>query len=237
MSAFDWKRLKVLVGIPSLGYWNEQFGMSLAAMISHFHQHEVPGYRKQEISICSVKGSILPRMRRDIVRRAQTLKCTHLLFIDCDQAFPRETLHRLLWTKKDVIAANIAVKRIPSAPTARMFKEGDPRGEPLYTPENSEELEKVWRVGTGIMLINMKVIEATGPDIFHILWRPEHQDYQGEDWSMCEAFEKAGFEIWVDHGLSNRVTHIGDYPYDHNVVGEMKDGRLAAIGGKDVAVA
>src|SRR3970040_905518 len=152
------------------------------------------GFRKQELVICSVKGSILPRMRRDIVKRAQAERCTHLLFTDCDQTFPAQTLHRLLHTKKDIIAANIAVKRIPSIPTARSYVVGDPRGGIVYTPEGSNDLQKVWRVGTGIMLINMKVFEKTGLNIFHIRWREEYEDYQGEDWSMCEAFEAAGFE-------------------------------------------
>lgn len=228
MSALDFRKLKVMFGIPSLGSWTEQFGMCQAAMSKYFLQNEVQGFRKQEMIHLSVKGSILPRLRADIVKQALARKCTHLLFIDCDQTFPPQTLHRLLAGKKDVLAANVAVKRIPSAPTARKFHQTDPRGEVVYTDENNEGLEKVWRVGCGIMLINMKVFETIGAGCFEIRWRPEIQDYQGEDWSMCEAIEAAGFEIWIDHGLSNRVGHIGDYAYTHDVVGELRPGVIAA---------
>lgn len=221
MSSLDWKKLKVMFGIPSLGQWTEQFGMSQAAMTKYFLQNEVPGYKSQEIIHLSVKGSILPKLRADIVKQALHKNCTHLLFIDCDQTFPPQTLHRLIVGKKDVLAANIAIKRIPSGPTARRQHPKDPRGDPVYTPENSQELERVWRVGCGIMLIDMKVFRKIGPGVFEIRWMENFQDYMGEDWSMCEAMEKAGFEIWVDHGLSNHVGHIGDYSYDHNVVGEI----------------
>lgn len=226
MSALDWKRLKVVVGIPSLGPWTEAFGMSLARMHKYFLQNEVPGFKKQEIETFSVKGSILPRQRCDIVKKALEINATHILFVDCDQTFPAETLHRLLIQKKDVIAANVATKKIPSMPTARM-KSLRWDGDPVYTPEGSSEVQKVWRVGTGIMLINRKVFDKIGLGVFAIPYRPEIQDYQGEDWSMCEAMEANGFDIWIDHGLSNRVGHIGDYSYDHNVVGEIQQEKIA----------
>ena len=228
MGHFDWKRLKVMVGIPNLGAWTSQFGMSLTAMVGYFNENGVPGYRKQELNFCSIRGSILPQMRWDIIERAGENNCTHLLFVDCDQTFPRETLHRMLLQGKDVLGANIAVKKIPSAPTARAFMEEDPeRGVPIYTPEGSNEIQKAWRVGTGILLLSAKAFKAVLPESLEIHWQAKYKKFQGEDWGLIGGLEAAGFEIWVDHGLSNRVGHIGDYSYDHDVVGELQKEQVA----------
>lgn len=227
MSALDYlKKLNIMIGLPSNGLWHANFGMSLCNMLMYFAAVKVGNYREQTARTVQIKGSILPRARAKMVQQMLEQKCTHLLFVDVDQVFPRETLHEMILADKDVIAANIATKQIPASPTARKICEGDPRGDVIYTPGLEEitpenRFERVWRVGTGLMLIKRKVFEATGPDIFAINWKSDIQDYQGEDWSMCEAIEKAGFEIWIDHELSNSVGHIGDYTYTHEVVGEV----------------
>ena len=38
---------------------------------------------------------------------------------------------------------------------------------------------------------------------------------------MCEAIQKAGFDIWIDHGLSQVVGHMGDLEFTHDLVGEV----------------
>ena len=155
----------------------------------------------------------------NIVKEALAAQASHILFVDTDQTFPRDTLHRLLIRDKDVIACNIATKQIPANPTAK-GPSPDGRGSPVYTDPGSPAVQKVWRVGTGIMLVKVRVFEKIGLGCFGITYKPELQDYQGEDWSMCEAMEAAGYDIWVDHRLSDEVKHIGDFEYDHNVVGE-----------------
>lgn len=219
--AFE-RKLNMLVGIPSNGLWNAQFGMSLLNAWGYFMATKVEGYREQRIQPVQIRGSILSRSRAKMVQEARKHSCTHVCFVDTDQTFPRDTFHRLLSWKKDVVACNIATKRIPAAPTARkkdVFGKAL-GGAPVYTEEGQTGLERVWRVGTGIMLVDMKVFDKIGEKCFDIKWREELQDYQGEDWSMCEAMEEAGFEIYVDHGLSNQVGHVGDFEYTHEVIGE-----------------
>jgi hypothetical protein len=72
------------------------------------------------------------------------------------------------------------------------------------------------------MLVRMKVFEKLGLNCWEVLWKEEIQDYQGEDWRFCELALEAGFDIWVDHYLSNEIGHIGDYNYGHDVVGELQ---------------
>ena len=218
MKSLDFqKKLGVLVGVPSTGLWKEKFGCSLLTMMTHFMTSSVPGYRSQQIRFCSVVGSILSRQRRDIVKTMLDQKLSHVLFVDTDQVFPRDTLHRLLAHNKDIVGCNIAVKRIPSCPTARGFAQ-----QPIYTDAGQTGLEKVWSIGCGVLLIKREVFEKIGLKCFELKWREDIQDYNGEDWAMIEAARDAGFDIWIDHGLSNEVGHIGDFVFTHEVVGEVE---------------
>lgn len=225
MGVFDYKRLKVAVGIPTRGMWVDKFGMSLLGLLTYFHNNPVVGYKKQEIHVLNIRGSILPNQRVDIFKKALEIEATHVLFLDDDQVFPAQTLHRMLSHKKEIVAANIAVKQYPSNPTARAFNPNDPaRGTPVFTDEGSTGLEEVWRVGTGIMLIDIRVIQRTGLNVFNMAWQEEHQKYRGEDWDFCEAFQKHGYSVFVDHDLSARVGHVGPFEYTHDFVGVLKNG-------------
>jgi hypothetical protein len=184
---------------------------------------KVPGYTSQQTATDHVQGSILPRSRYRMVVEAMQRKCTHLLFVDTDQTFPRNTLHRMLAHKVGVVAANIATKSIPAQPTARAAPKGQDKGfgTPVFTDPESKGLERVWRVGTGLMLVDMEVFKRTGPKIFSIDWHDDVADYGGEDWSMVKAFESVNEPIWIDHDLSREVGHIGYMVYTHELVGEV----------------
>lgn len=77
-------------------------------------------------------------------------------------------------------------------------------------------------MGTGVMLIAMSVFDKIGMGVWDMKYLPEVDTYQGEDWSFCEACERAGIKIYVDHGLSREVGHVGNYEYTHDVVGELR---------------
>lgn len=224
MSSLDrFKSVRVMVGVPSLmDLWHEKFSMSLCYMLTHWQHVPLGKFRNEEVKVESVKGSMLPNMRLDLVKRTRALNMTHLLFVDTDQTYPRDTLHRLIKHDVDVVACNIATKQIPAQPTARLWHpELGPRGvgEKLYN-DPSKGLQKVWRVGTGVMLIRLTVFDKIGLNVWGMPWQEGPQRYQGEDWSFVEACEKAGIDVYVDHAVSEEVKHWGLYGYDHNVVGE-----------------
>ena len=211
--------LRVSVGIPSLGMWHADFAMSLLHMIQAFNKYKIAGYDTQELQVIDSRGSILPRQRLEIVKSALSAESDYLLWLDCDHTFPAHLLHQLLAHKKDVMAINCVTKSTPANPTARAFVEDDPKGAPIFTRPGLG-IQQVWRVGTGVMLVNMDVYKKVGYDIFGMYYKPDVESYQGEDWTMCEAFERVGAEIWVDHDLSFRVGHIGFLEYRHDLVPE-----------------
>lgn len=218
------KTLKILVGIPSHGVWTSGYGMCLQNMTSYCQSKPIGGYKTHTLVPFHTRGSILSRSRLQIVKAALEEHATHVLFIDTDQTFPRDTLHRLVAADRDVIGCNIATKSIPAQPTARQ-RDATPYGKVVYTDPpgpGTPQYEKVWRLGCGVMLVRTKVFKTIGLNCWEILWKEELQDYQGEDWRFCELLEKANITIWVDHHLSNEIGHIGDFCFGHDVVGEIQ---------------
>lgn len=223
MKEFTIKDLKVLIAMPNMGTWDSAFGIAMLHMVTYFMQKPVPGFGgNQQLRPFDIGGSTLSNMRWKAVKLALRENFTHVLFIDSDQSFPKDLVHRWVAHNVDVVAANVATKRIPSQPTARYKpKEGDPGyGTPVYTDDTTKGLERVWRVGTGVMMVRTGVFRKIVEPLFEVKWREEVSDYQGEDWSMAECFERAGFDIWVDHDVSKLVGHWGKMNYTHALVGE-----------------
>lgn len=211
----------VAVGIPSGQYWLAQFGVDLISLVSAFTNKKVAGYKSSELRVVNVRSSILSKNRHDLVKAAQALKVSHLLFLDTDHTFPPDLIHRLASSHRLVVAANCVTKQIPANPTARRKNPTNPKGDPVYTDPDSRGLEEVWRVGTGVMLVNMKVFDKIGIGVWDMKYLPEEGTYQGEDWSFCEACEKAGIPLYVDHDVSKLVGHVGNYEFTHDVVGVL----------------
>lgn len=222
--------ISVLVAVPGGDDWKSLFAISLVGVATDFNL-PIPGVGRQTLRIQRKAGSILPQLRQQLCKSALQLGATHIFFVDTDQVFPSHTLRQMLNWRVPVVAANVAIKRFPSAPTARLKHPENPQGSVLYTREKDEGIERVWRVGTGVMLIETWIFDRIGPEPwFNLRWREEAGDFEGEDWFFCSLLEKAGINIYVDHGLSNQITHIGNVEFDHSFV-------LAAKAYPDLGVA
>ncbi len=209
--------LNVVIGIPSGDTWCAEFGMSLLSMFVYYLGNPISGYDPPDGAVYSDRGSVLPMLRQKIVQKAIEKEATHLLFVDTDQVFPVSTLTRLLRHHKDVVACNIATKSIPASPTARK-KTSDPKGFPIFTTEHSKGLERVWRIGTGVMLINLRIFSKMPKPWFPIEWAENGEQCVGEDWGFCKKLDHAGIPIYIDHELSWEIEHLGRLRYGHQHV-------------------
>lgn len=162
------------------------------------------------IDLCRMSrvGGLLDN-RNALAGRALAWGAEAVLWLDDDQTFPVDTLHRLLAAGKDVAGCNIARKCEPSRPTAQRFDASGER-ERLWTdPAAAREgrLEQVSDIGLGVCLVRRKVHEAVASPYFaHAVTRTGQP--VGEDYYFCERALASGFEIWVDHGLSWEVGHV-----------------------------
>lgn len=205
------KPVSVFIGIPSGSDWKADFGMCLAGLVAAAPKPLHDGSVLQGLNLWNTKGSILSRSRHTLVTKALESGASHILMLDSDMTFPNWTLHQLLKAEQDIVAANCVTKVIPANPTAR--QKGDtPAGVPLDS-RGKKGLEKVWRVGTGVMLINLEVFKHLPQPWFPITWEAGNADYTGEDWNFCKLVQDNGFGIWVDHTLSQHIGHVGSFEF------------------------
>lgn len=217
------KTLKVYIAVPSLHFWFTDFAKCFCNLLTYTSQHRHPEYRDVQVTTQVLQGSMLVKLRLDAVKVALEAGATHLLWLDSDHIYPPALLYRLLSHKLDVVGVNHVSKTIPAGPTARGWPTKEcPGGVPVFTELRPKvELEKVWRLGCGTMLITRKVMEQIGNHGFDMVYDERIGGVRGEDWSMCERIESGGFDIWIDHPLSNMCGHIGTYVYTHDVVGQV----------------
>ena len=214
------KEVRLVICIPSRDTWHADFGMSLMFLCNYLASHPEFEGKKMHYMVHNKRGSILAQMRQSQIDAAIENKATHLLFVDSDQTFPRDLVHRLLARKKQVVAANVATKTVPANSTARL-KTNNTEGVPLYTLPDSTGLVEVWRVGTGVMLIDLNIFkreELKQRPYFNQPWNEELDSYVGEDWSFCERLERAGVKLYVDQDVSAEVGHLGTLNYQHDLV-------------------
>lgn len=217
------KNLRVAVAVPSNGVWLTDFAISLIGMLQAFQEYKVGEYKTQGIQVISTKGSILPKSRLLAAQDALKMNSSHLLYLDSDHVFPPHLLHTLVMHDLDVVGLNCQTKTIPPSPTARYKpEEGDPvHGKPVFTYPGGPKLEKVWRVGCGVLLIKRKVLETINlKHAFDMFYRDDVENYQGEDWTLCSEIERCGFDIHVDHVMSWQTAHMGYFDYRHDLVPE-----------------
>lgn len=219
--------VKLGIAVPSLGVWRAEFGLSFANMVAHMCSSLFEPDQERSVVLFTKKTSMLPRSRHEAIQDALMQNCTHLLFVDTDQTFPPDICHKLMAHKKPVMAANIAVKLIPSFPTAR-GRGPTAFGVPITSDPWKHGIEKVWRVGAGIMLIDLAIMEKIQKPWFEIRWNAEEEQHVGEDWFFCEQVEKAGFDIFIDHDVSRQIGHEGDFIYTHQHIPQIEEERKAA---------
>lgn len=204
---------RLAIAVPSGHTWPANFGMCLLNLTLHMVTHRIPGFDHNVVKVFNKRSSLLPKSRQEMIDDALAVGCTHLLFVDSDQEFPSNLVHMLARHGKNVVACNVATKVIPSSPTARNRNPDYEGGDVVFTNSDSTGLQQVWRIGTGVMLINLQIMKHIPKPWFHIEWYPKLNDFKGEDWFFCEQLEKAGVPIWIDHDASQAVGHIGHYTY------------------------
>ncbi|MFA5040321.1 MAG: hypothetical protein WC464_01630 [Bdellovibrionales bacterium] len=184
----------VAIGIPSGDTVCADFAMSLAMLC----MSPVP-----PVALVNAKSSLVPLGRNQCVNAAQTMKASHLLFLDSDIVFPADALKRLMAHGKDIVGASYSKRAAPFYP--------------LTILENGEHehvtsgLQRVNLLPTGCLLIRMTVFDALKPPFFNL--ETEGGQLRGEDYYFCEKARMAGFELWCDGDLSSQLGHIGQKVY------------------------
>ena len=202
--------------LPQLDMVRREYALSLAGMMLRLGNVDCG---LSQVYTLGGNGSVLPGVRHGLAKRAiEVLKATHLLWIDADHSFPNDTAHRLLAHDRPWVGINAASRNPPHRPTAAKRE-----GELLETTRNSKGLEKVWRMGFGIVLVEARVFLALDDPWFMLEYIEDAagDPFRGEDIYFCEKAKAAGFHPMVDHDLTNETEHIGSVGLDTATLLEM----------------
>lgn len=126
-------------------------------------------------TICELSDSLITRARNNLAAKFLALEeCTHLMFIDSDIQFDRESILKMLWHDKDVITGSYPIKEIDwekvqkavinksnisdlaKLSTRHVVHIGAPN-QAIAKVENGAI--EVYEAGTGFMLIKRQVFE------------------------------------------------------------------------------
>jgi hypothetical protein len=174
------------------------------------------------VSLKISQGTLIANQRAELSLDAMQENCSHVLFVDSDMRFPQDMIGRLLKHDLDIVATNCARRRMPTGPTAQLYKENGDR-ELVWTMSDSTGLQEVGSVGMGVMLIKANVFAALSEPWFETPWRHDKRGYIGEDVFFCQKAAAAGFKIHIDHDVSKEIGHIGTFEFKHDHTWVMRE--------------
>lgn len=140
-------------------------------------------------------------------------ECSHILFLDSDMMFPRETLGRLLSHGLDIVGCTYSQRHSPRGYTHRSMT-GD-YNVPLDLERDTFEVKSM---GLGCCLIKTEVFKAIERPWFPVRYlggvRDDGADaHTSEDIAFFEKATAAGFKAWCDWPLSQEIKHVGMFQF------------------------
>lgn len=141
---------------------------------------------------------------------------THILWVDTDMRFPKDALARLWQHNVDMVGINYSTRGAPCNYVAiKTVGDDENVGCKLETTSDSEGIEEVDAVGFGMVLMKAKAMNNMPIDEpwFWFEYLPKRRQMIGEDVYFCSLLKKHGGRIFVDHDLSRKCAHIGQYEY------------------------
>ena len=219
--------MKVAILIPRYGDTKGDFAISLGRMLVRSLAGEAAlpsGKAKLEIEIFSVSSSDLPASRTRLLQHAIQWQARYALWLDTDHVFPPDSLLRLLRHGLPVVGVNQARRTDPTGPVTTRLKAGGEMEHVWTTAELAKAgtVEEVAHVGLAFTLIDLNVlhqvkahVDANGPGWdqwapFDRKLLPGTSARMGEDASFMQELREAGVKVFVDHGLSWDIGHIGE---------------------------
>ncbi len=203
--------LRILVCTPVYGDTVKRgFSHSQSQAMLYFaqSQSDVPKY----IDVAMVWSSNLIENRHMLVSKAFQFEATHMLFWDSDIKAPFDAIVRMVNHHLPIVAVNYPKKEPEARPTA--YIDTDSYVGPCFTQKQHTGLQAVSSCGFGLMLIEMSVLSAIPTPLFQFTQAgPEGIKTETEDVFFCRKAREAGFDIVIDHDLSKRVAHLGDWEF------------------------
>jgi hypothetical protein len=186
----------IAICVPSTDHVWADFAFSMNACLLYTMFNGL-----QLSAIVNKKGFIVHQARCALVQDALNSGATHMMFMDSDHIFPKELIIKLASHDKEVVGVHCATKRAPIRSNCDGLD-----GKRLTAP--GAGLQEVKRLGTGLMLVDLKVFKKMRQPYFDFKWDKE-RGWIGEDYYFCDRVREQGFKVYVDHDVSKECYHIG----------------------------
>ena len=165
----------------------------------------------------SFMGSLIHESRNKIVKYAKKIEASHIIWVDSDMMFPFDAFKILIEHDLDFIGINYSTRRPPFKYTAGVWDKENEKFNLVATSPDTSGLQQVDAVGFGLCMTSMKCFDDDKKPWFDFKYHKEKDGFLSEDYSFClSLLDNEYIQIFIDHSLSQRVKHIGTFPY-HNL--------------------
>ncbi len=200
------KKIKILIGIPSIGTMRIETVISLCRILS-----STPDITYE---ICAPITSYIHHNREEIAKEAVRLGADYVLFIDTDMIFPPDALTKLLSRDKEIIGVMYNYRGTPSRPTVKFdpkYKDEctviEKNGEISASITDETKPFRCRAVGAGFLLVKIDVFKKLKRPYFTFVPETEVNEIIGEDVYFCDKARYNRYEIWCDPTI--KMGHIG----------------------------
>ena len=216
---------KVAICVPCGDMLHSKFAYDLAIMLSA----SATAWPDIKQYFFMIHGSLIPKMRDNLVTQVLQTDATHMLFLDSDMRFPKHALAQLLSHNVEAVCASYHERSGRHRPVA--FKTWDDFDKRAWTYKESTGLEEIAACGCGMMLIATDLLRWLEMPRFAVARRQNPEGFVGEDVWFCQQIAKAGAKLYLDHDLTKQVRHIAAMElWAHECVEHAKEtGELPSV--------
>lgn len=174
------------VGIPL------NFPMVPSSFFDSFIQMDKPNYIYLRSSHGSIEG-----MRNEIVTQALINRCTHVIMMDADQVYEKDTIPRLLSHRLPVVGCLVYRRYPPFDPLMLKGRQGHYQTITEWEPDSLVEVDAT---GTGCIVFEIDVFRKLPYPWFRFRTGP-YGGVIGEDFGLCADLRAKGYKIYVDTSI------------------------------------
>lgn len=192
--------VSVAVCVPSMTYMMSETAIHLSRMTAYMAAAGIPG------EVFGVQCSDICEARNRLLTDCLPYDPSHILWIDADMTFPKETPSRLLAHDKDIVGCFYSSRVAPYRMVGLLFDDSE---------IDKKGIQKAVYLPGGCVLVKSDVyrkIEAP--------WYQEQYNVPGasdknkfgfisDDVFFSTSARDNGYDIWADLDLSEEIGHIG----------------------------